>query len=88
MIAVSALLITMTDWTMEKKFVRIFQRIKPGMTEQQVRKIMGGFAEGTGRYGNSYDERGGTSESDDELGSRTTWCSGRQPMMETPTGEW
>lgn len=36
------------DWTSRKPFLRDLHRIQPGMTEEQVRQIMGKYMEGTG----------------------------------------
>lgn len=36
------------DWTSRKPFLRDVARIRPGLTERDVRKIMGRYLEGTG----------------------------------------
>ncbi|XXF76804.1 hypothetical protein P2318_27660 [Myxococcaceae bacterium GXIMD 01537] len=66
-IAVAAVLISMIDWTIEKKFVRKLQRIEPGMSEEQVRKIMVNFPEGTGWPSNPYTQRSDAAGAKDEL---------------------
>ncbi|WP_375761290.1 hypothetical protein [Corallococcus exercitus] len=66
-IAVAAVVVSMTDWTVEKKFVRILQTIETGMTAEQVREIMVHFPEGTGWPRHPSDERPASTGADDEL---------------------
>ncbi|MCY1040253.1 hypothetical protein OV208_02885 [Corallococcus sp. bb12-1] len=66
-IVVAAVVISMIDWTVEKKFVRILQTLEAGMPEEQVREIMVNFPEGTGWPANPLDERAEAAGADDEL---------------------
>jgi hypothetical protein len=66
-IVAAAVVISLIDWTVEKKFLRILQTIEIGMTEAQARAILVGFPEGTGWPRNPFDERPESTGSNGEL---------------------
>jgi hypothetical protein len=58
-------LISAIEWTNEKRFLRVLVGLKPGMSEEDVRHAMAGFAEGTGWPANPFE--GGQQDSAKEF---------------------
>ena len=58
LVAAAAIFIGRADWTIEKAFVRTLQKIRPGMTERQVRATMSDYHEGTGWPDNPHNQGG------------------------------
>ncbi len=56
LVLLAALLISVVDWTTEKRFVRALDTLRPGMSEERVRDAMAGFVEGTGWPTNPLDQ--------------------------------
>lgn len=70
------------DWTTRKPFLRDLDRIRVGMTEAEVRRIMGRYLEGTGWPANPFDPSTNATSTLTDLGSGSQYSTTASPSGE------
>jgi hypothetical protein len=76
------LVLYVVEWSTRKPFLRDFDRIRPGMTETQVRDIMGRYMEGTGWPANPFDTRTNAISTLTDVGSGAQYSTATSPAGE------
>jgi hypothetical protein len=72
----------LVEWTTRKPFLRDLDRIRVGMTEAEVRRIMGRYMEGTGWPANPFDASTNASNTLTDVGSGSQYSTTTSPSGE------
>ncbi len=84
LVAVIAVIATLylVEWTTRKPFLRDLDRIRVGMTEAEVRYIMGGYMEGSGWPANRFDTSTNATSTLTDVGSGSQYATTTSPSGE------
>jgi hypothetical protein len=73
------------DWTTRKPFLRDLARVRVGMTEAEVRHIMGRYTQGTGWPANPFDTSTNATGTLTDVGSGSQYSTTTSPSGEMAT---